>query len=121
MVTELRALKNVKLIKGEWNKSIKFCWFLILENDLMNIINFAPEDDVWKMRTKDFIYIGHNYVVYASKVKTSWNCSLVSSDTEDKSHLRDRYSLPASELYKDLSTKIRNNIFFIKLICQLLF
>lgn len=35
----------MKLIKGEWNKSIKFCWFLILENDL---INFAPEDDVWQ-------------------------------------------------------------------------
>lgn len=53
MVIELRVLKNVKLIKGEWNKFNKFCWFLILENDLMNIINFVLEDDVWKMRIKD--------------------------------------------------------------------
>lgn len=56
MVIELRVLKNVKLIKGEWNKFNKFCWFLILENDLMNIINFVLEGDVWKMRIKDFIY-----------------------------------------------------------------
>lgn len=34
---------------------------------------------------------------------------------------RDRYSLPASEVYKGLSTKFRNKKFFIKLICQLLF
>lgn len=84
MVIELRVLKNVKLIKGEWNKFNKFCWFLILENDLMNIINFVLEGDVWKMRIKEFIYIGYNYVVYVLKVKISWNCFLVLSDIEDK-------------------------------------
>lgn len=50
----------------------------------MNIINFVLEGDVWKMRIKDFIYIGYNYVVYVLKVKISWNCFLVLSDIEDK-------------------------------------
>lgn len=54
-------------------------WFIVL-----NIINFVLEGDVWKMRIKDFIYIGYNYVVYVLKVKISWNCFLVLSDIEDK-------------------------------------
>lgn len=64
----------------------------------------------WELR---ILYIGYNYVVYVLKVKISWNCFMVLSDIEDKLYFRDRYFLLVSELYKDLSIKIKNKFFYL--------